>query len=545
MNLKLHPATGRSEARPAAELGQLGRRHRQGVLLICCMSLLIVGVDVTAVNVALPSIGRGLHAGIAGLQWSIDAYTVVLASLLMFAGSLGDRFGRKPVFMTGLVLFLAGSALCSVASSIGMLIAFRGLQAVGGSMLNPVAMSIITNTFTEPRERAQAIGIWGTTVGVSMALGPVVGGVLVSGVSWRAIFLLNVPVCVAALALTARFIPNSRAEHARRFDPAGQALMVLMIAALTYAIIELPGHGLHAPATLGAFGLAIAALLGLLVVEPRRREPLLDLRFFRSLPFAAAIVIVIAAFAAFGGFLFLNTLYLQDVRGFSPLKAGLETLPLALVMALVAPYSGRLVGRRGPRLPLVLSGVGNVLACVMLVRLHSDTSLLWLLGSYVLLGLGFGAVNAPVTNTAVSGMPRAQAGVAAATASTSRQFGQAIGVAVVGAIVNVGAGRVAARHLAADSHPAWLVLAGCGALILVLGLVATGARAQASAQRVAAELNPEALDTPPGPPAPGSAPPPGAAPSPNANPAGNTLAGDEPTRAPGPVQPVRSLGARR
>src|SRR3984957_13635447 len=180
--------------------------------------------------------------------------------------------------------------------------------------------------------------------------------------------------------------------------------MVLMIASLTYAIIELPGHGLHSVSTTGGFLVAIGALVGLLIVEPRRREPLLDLRFFRSVPFSAAIVIVIAATAAFGGFLFLNTLYLQDARGFSPLKAGLETLPLAAVMALVAPFAGRWVGRRGPRVPLLVSGISYVLSCAMLTRLHTDTSLPWLLSSSCLLEVGFAAVNEPATNTTLSGL---------------------------------------------------------------------------------------------------------------------------------------------
>jgi len=493
MNVELLDGAKTRAVQPAVELQDLGRNRRIAILLICCTSILIVGLDVTAVNVAVPSIGRDLHASISGLQWVIDAYTLVMASLLMFAGSTGDRLGRKRVFMTGLTVFLAASALCSVATSVGMLVAFRALQAVGGSMLNPVAMSIITNTFTDPRERSQAVGIWGAMVGISMALGPVVGGALVSAVSWRAIFLLNIPIGLIGLVLTARFVPDSKAPVARRFDPAGQALMIVMIATLTYGIIEAPTHGWGAATTLVAFAAALSALIGLLYFEPRRRDPLIDLRFFRSVPFSGAIVIAIAAFAAFGGFLFLNTLYLQDARGLSPIHAGLDTLPLAVMMMLVAPLSGRIVGRRGARLPLLTAGIAYVIACGMLLSLSAHTSLAWLFLAYVIFGLGFGAVNAPVTNTAVSGMPRAQAGVAAATATTSRQFGQTLGVAIVGAIVSsriVGSDRAG---LAAAMHPAWLVLVGCGVLMLVLGLVATSARAKASAQRTALELNPEAV----------------------------------------------------
>jgi EmrB/QacA subfamily drug resistance transporter len=472
---------------------ELARNRRIGILLICCMSLLIVGLDITAVNVALPSIRREFHASISELQWSVDAYTLVLASLLMLSGSMGDRFGRKRVFITGLTIFLISSLLCSVASSIGMLIAFRVLQAIGGSMLNPVAMSIITNTFTDPRERSQAIGVWGSVAGISLALGPVVGGGLVSAVSWRAIFLLNVPVGLCAIALTARFVPESRAPKPRRVDPVGQLLMIAFIASLTYAIIELPRHGIGSPIILAAFGLAFAALVGILVVEPRREEPLLDLRFFRSIPFAGSIAITILAFAAFGAFLFINTLYLQDARGLSAIQAGLATLPLALVAMFVSPLSGRIVGRRGPRLPLVCSGVAYFVACTMLTRLDLQTPLPWLLFAYAILGVGFGSVNAPVTNAAVSGMPRAQAGVAAATATTSRQLGQTLGVAIAGAILNSASSGPAHAGFAAATHPVWWLMAACGAAIAVLGFVVSGTRARASAARTAAALNPEVL----------------------------------------------------
>src|SRR5580658_5103762 len=203
---------------------ELSRRRRIGVLLICSMSLLIVGLDVTIVNVALPSIGRDFGASVSGLQWTVDAYTLVLASLLMLSGSTADRLGRKRTFVVGLAVFSAGSLLCSLAPSLGLLIVFRMMQAVGGSMLNPVAMSIITNTFTDPKERAQAVGVWGAVVGVSMSLGPVIGGLLVSSIGWRSIFWINLPVGLTALALTLRFIPESRSPRSRRVDWVGQGL---------------------------------------------------------------------------------------------------------------------------------------------------------------------------------------------------------------------------------------------------------------------------------------------------------------------------------
>ncbi|TML06687.1 MAG: MFS transporter [Actinobacteria bacterium] len=450
----------------------LSRHRRIGVLLICCLSLFIVGLDITIVNVALPSIGRELHAGVSGLQWTVDAYTVVMASLLMFSGSIADRFGRRRVFVTGLAVFSIASLLCSLAPSVELLVAFRVLQAVGGSMLNPVAMSIITNTFTDPRERAQAVGVWGAVFGISMALGPIVGGAAVSSADWRSIFWVNLPVGLAAILLTLRFVPESRAPQPRRFDPVGQTLVIVLLAAATFAIIEPAGR-------VAGFAAAAAALIALLRYEPRRPEPLVDVRFFRSIPFASAILISVSAFAAFGGFLFLNTLYLQDERGLSPLQAGLVTVPMALMTVIASPLSGRIVGRRGPRIPLLIAGVCLTTACAMLTALDAATPIGWLLAAYVIFGLGFGFVNAPITNAAVSGMPRAQAGVAAAIATTSRQVGQTLGVAVVGALVASGA--------------EWWTLTACGGAVLVLGIMATTSRATASARRTAATLNPEAL----------------------------------------------------
>ncbi|HEY6891220.1 MAG TPA: DHA2 family efflux MFS transporter permease subunit [Solirubrobacter sp.] len=473
--------------------GSLTRNRKVGVLLICCLSLFVVGLDITVVNVALPAIADDLHTGISGLQWTVSAYTVVLASLLLFSGSTADRFGRRRIFVAGLAVFSIASLLCSLATSVGMLVAFRVLQAVGGSMLNPVAMSIVTNTFTEPRERAQAVGVWGAVFGVSMALGPIVGGIVVDAIGWRPIFYVNVPIGLLAIGLALRFIPESRAPRARRFDPLGQLLVIVLLSTLTFGIIEAPSRGWTSPVIVAALSASVAALAGLLVHEPRREEPLIDLRFFRSIPFASSITISVAAFSAFGGFLFLNTLYLQDTRGLSPLHAGLATVPMALMTVIASPLSGRIVGRRGPRIPLVVSGLCLVTASALLIGIEPATPLAHLIAAYVIFGIGFGLVNAPITNAAVSGMPRAQAGVAAALATTSRQFGQTLGVAVVGAIVASQAGRSAGADVVSAGPAAWWVLVACGGIVLLLGLAATGERARASARSTAAALNPEAL----------------------------------------------------
>ena len=458
----------------------LSARRRQLVLAICCMSLFIVGLDVTIVNIALPTIQSDFHSPVSGLQWIIDGYTLVLASFLMLAGSTADRLGRRRIFRIGLLLFTAGSLLCSIAPSLGWLVAARVIQALGGCMLNPVAMSIITNTFTEPKERARAIGVWSAVFGLSMALGPVIGGLLVSSVGWRGIFWVNVPVGIAALVLTTIFVPESKAPRARRFDPVGQLLVIATLAGATYAIIEGPHRGWHSPLIIGLFATAVVAVIALVAYENRRDEPLLDPRFFRSTPFSGATVVAVCSFLCLAGFLFLNALYLQDSRGYSAVHAGLLTLPMAAANLLFAPYSGRLVASKGPRVPLIGAAAAFLSASLIMTTFTPTTSLLIVAAAYVLMGAGFGLVNAPITNTAVSGMPRTQAGVAAAVASTSRQVGSSLGAAIFGSIIASGTNFTHASSLC------WWLAAGCAVVVGVLGIITTGSSAKASAARTAA-----------------------------------------------------------
>jgi EmrB/QacA subfamily drug resistance transporter len=474
------------------------RRRRVLVLCICSMSLLIVGLDATIVNVALPAIHRSLHAGVSGLQWTIDAYTLVLATLLMLSGSTADRIGRRRVFQIGLSLFALGSLLCALSPDLGLLIAARVLQAIGGSMLNPVAMSIIRNVFTDPRERAQAIGVWGGVVGISLALGPVVGGLLINAFSWRAVFLVNVPIGLLAIALTARFVPESRADRPRRIDPIGQLLVIVALATLIYAIIEAPAAGWLSAQTLSLGAVCAIALTALIRYEHRVRQPLIEMRFFRSAPFSGATALALGAFTVQGGFLFLNTLYLQETRGYSPLQAGLDTLPMAIPMLIMAPLTGRFVGRRGNRVPLLAGSATVAAGGLMLTALSPTTPMLYLFGSYLLIGFGMGLLNPPITNTAVSGMPPSMAGVAAAIASTARQGGSTLGVAVFGALAGGSGVAGVSSGFAASTHPAWWVVVGIGVTLFGVGVLTTTPWARRTAERAAEVIEEEISASGPG-----------------------------------------------
>jgi len=466
-------------------LPELSLQRRYLVLAICCMSLFIVGLDSTIVNVALPDIGRTFRAPVSGLQWTIDAYTLVLAALLMLSGSTADRLGRRRVFQIGLGLFTIGSLLCSLAPGLGWLVVFRMLQAVGGSMLNPVAMSIITNTFTKPAERARAIGVWGGVFGLSMAMGPVVGGALVDSVGWRGVFWVNIPVGIAAILFTALFVPESKAARARRPDPIGQVLIIAMLGSLTYGIIEGPSYGWGSARILAFFAVTVIAVVAFLLYEPRRADPLIDIRFFRSLPFSGATLTAVSAMSALGGFLFLITLYLQDVRGFRPLIAGLFLLPMAAAMAVSAPLAGRMLARSGARAPLLIAGTGIAAGGVLLTQLTNSSAPGYLVLAFLVFGIGIGFVNAPITNSAVSGMPRSQAGVASGIASTSRQVGSSVGVAVMGSVLAANLHGSMTAGFAAATRPGWWIVAAAGMVVIVLALITTSRRGKASAERTA------------------------------------------------------------
>lgn len=464
-------------------MNTLTPRRKAVVLVSCCLSLLIVSMDATIVNVAIPSIRADLGASPAQLQWVVDIYTLVLASLLMLSGAMGDRFGRRRVFQIGLTVFAIGSLLCSLAPGIDTLIAARLLQGIGGSMLNPVALSIISQVFTGRVERARALGFWGAVVGISMALGPTVGGLLIEYVSWRAVFWINLPICGAAIILTAIFVPETKSATMRNVDPIGQGLAVLFLFGVVYTLIEGPALGWTHPRVLTTAGVAVVAFAAFLRFESRRHDPFIDLRFFRSVPFASATVIAISAFATWGAFLFMMSLYLQAERGYSAMHTGLIYLPIAIGALVFSPLSGRLVGRYGARPSLLTAGVLITTASFLLTFLTATTPVWALLVVFTVFGMGFSMVNAPITNAAVSGMPLDRAGAASAVTSTSRQIGVSIGVALCGSVIGTSLPSHGLDFMTA-ARPLWFMCVGLGVVIIVLGFVSTAPRALASAQRL-------------------------------------------------------------
>jgi EmrB/QacA subfamily drug resistance transporter len=465
-------------------IGTLSPRRKTIVLVSCCLSLLIVSMDATIVNVAIPSIRADLGASPSQLQWVVDVYTLVLASLLMLSGATGDRFGRRRVFQIGLTVFAVSSLLCSLAPNIEMLIAARFLQAIGGSMLNPVALSIISQVFTGRVERARALGLWGAVVGISMALGPTVGGLLIELIGWRAVFWINLPICVAAIALTAIFVPETKSATMRNIDPIGQALAVLFLFGVVFTLIEGPGLGWSNPRVVAVAAVAVVAFVAFLRYESRRHDPFIDLRFFRSIPFASATLTAVCAFSAWGAFLFMMSLYLQSERHYTAMHTGLIYLPIAIGALLFSPLSGRLVGRYGARPSLLVAGVLITAASAMLTLLTATTPVWALLVVFAVFGIGFSMVNAPITNAAVSGMPLDRAGAASAVTSTSRQIGVSIGVALCGSVAGLALSQ-AGTDFATAARPLWFVCVGLGLVVFVLGFLSTSPRAIRSAQRLA------------------------------------------------------------
>jgi MFS family permease len=346
-------------------------------------------------------------------------------------------------------------------------------------MLNPVAMSIIRNVFTDSRERAQAIGVWGGVVGISMALGPVVGGALTDAAGWRSIFWINVPIGLLAIFLVARIVPESRAARPRRLDPLGQVLAMVFLATLTYSIIEAGASSWSSTQVHASAVVATLALVAFIARERRATEPLIELRFFRSVPFTGATLTAILAFTALGGFLLVTNLYLQIDRGLSPVY----TLPMAAFAFVAAPLSGRIVGHYGARVPLVIGGLGLGGGSLILTQLTPTTATADLLLAYSVFGLGFGMINPPITNTAVSGMPRSMAGVASSLASSGRQTGTTLGVAIAGTIV--GSATAHSAFTRAEHGVWWLVLV-LGVGVVVLALLSTGTWALGTARRAAA-----------------------------------------------------------
>jgi EmrB/QacA subfamily drug resistance transporter len=411
--------------------------RRWWILAVLSLSLVVISLDNTILNVALPAMKADLGASASQLQWIVDAYMLVFAGLLLTAGSLGDRFGRKRVLTAGLAIFGAASAGAALVHDPGALIALRALMGVGGAAIMPSTLSIITNVFDEA-ERPKAIGIWAAVASLGIVIGPVSGGALVEHASWHWVFLVNVPLVLVALAAGRRLIPESRDPAAPPLDLLGALLSVVGLGALVWAIIEAPDRGWTDAPILAAFGLAAVMLAAFAAWERRTAHPMLDLRFFGNPRFSASSAAISLAFFALFGTLFATTQYLQVVLERGPLSAGLWTMPLAVGMMASAPHAARLAGRVGTK-PVVSAGM-VVLAggLAWLSRAGVDWGFWAVAGPQVAMGLGMGLAMAPATDAIMGSLPPEHASVGSAVNDTNRVVGGAMGVAILGSLLSSG-----------------------------------------------------------------------------------------------------------
>ena len=445
------PATG-SDARPSDTRGsghgpELDPR-RWWALAVLCLSLLLIVMDNTIVNVALPTIQEDLGATASQLQWIVDAYVLLFAGLLLTMGSLGDRYGRKPALSLGLLIMGSASAISAWSSDPEQLIFWRAVMGVGGALIMPATLSILTNVFTDHRERARAIAIWAGTSGMAVAIGPVTGGWLLDHFWWGSVFLVNVPVVIVALVAGYWLIPNSKDPNPPALDPLGALLSISGLVTLVWAIIEAPQKGWTDGVILVAFGVAVVLLGAFGLHEKRSDHPMLDVEFFRNPRFSAASGAITMTFFAMFGTLFLFTQYMQFVLGYSPLATGVRFIPMAAVTMVVAPSSARIVERVGTK-AVVATGLGlTSLALALGTFLTADGGYLPLLGVLLVMSVGMGLTMAPATESIMGSLPLAKAGVGSAVNDTTRQVGGALGVAVMGSLLASAYGSKMAEFLA-------------------------------------------------------------------------------------------------
>jgi EmrB/QacA subfamily drug resistance transporter len=430
------------------------------------MALLLVSIDNTIVNVALPDIRLELGASLQSLQWIVGAYVLALGSLLLLAGSLADRMGRKRIFTAGLAIFTGASACAALAPDEGVLVAFRAVQVAGGAMMTPVALTIVSTVFTAPGARARAVGWWGAVSGIGIAVGPLLGGPLIDWFGWRSVFWVNVPLGLAAILLTTRFVPDSKPAHPRQLDPLAQVFVIGLLGSIAFAVIRFPLDGVAA-STAVATVIGVTCGFALAAWERRRTDPLVDIRVFRDRVFTASFSAAFLSFFAFAGLLFANTMLLQTDQGLTATAAAIVTLPLAAAVIATGPLSGKLVARGRAQGTVFVSGWVFVVAGVGFSVAASLP--VWLVAvPLAIFGVGFGLLNDPINVAAVSELPPDRAGMGAATMSSAKQVGQLFGVSVIGAALSL-LGRTASPT---DGAVANVVI--CGALCVTgVGVVLT------------------------------------------------------------------------